>query len=73
MTTHLPSLSGLRIEQRLKELAAFTDVPGEMTRLTLSPAHKRSAGQVADWFGAAGMSAAIDPAGSVIEIGRAHV
>ena len=66
MTTHLPSLSGLRIEQRLKELAAFTDVPGEMTRLTLSPAHKRAAGQVADWFGAAGMSAAIDPAGSVI-------
>ncbi|MEW6124178.1 MAG: M20 family metallo-hydrolase [Pseudomonadota bacterium] len=60
-------LDGGAIEARLRALAAFTDVPGEMTRLTLSPAHKAAAAQVADWFRAAGLADVhVDGTGSVV-------
>ncbi len=59
-------LSGLALEARLKELARFTDVEGELTRLTLSPAHKAAAAQVAQWFEAAGMSVRTGSTGTVI-------
>ncbi len=60
-------LEGATIAARLKELAAFTDVPGEMTRLSLSPAHKRSAAQVAYWLRAAGMRQVhVDGTGAVV-------
>ncbi|MGR7994700.1 allantoate amidohydrolase [Xanthobacter sp. ZOL 2024] len=49
-------LDGATLTERLKELAAFSDVPGELTRLTLSPAHKRAAAQVSFWMRQAGMS-----------------
>ncbi|TCT07530.1 M20 family metallo-hydrolase [Aquabacter spiritensis] len=67
-TSREPSpLDGATIEARLKALAAFTDVPGEMTRLTLSPAHKQAAAQVADWFRAAGMEQVhMDATGSIV-------
>lgn len=58
-------LSGDAIVARLRELAGYTDVPGEMTRVSLSPAHKGAAELVLGWFRAAGMTAEIDPLGSV--------
>jgi allantoate deiminase len=60
------ALSGETIVARLKALALYTDVPGEMTRLTLSPAHKLAADHVLQLFRAAGMSANIDHLGSVV-------
>ncbi len=65
MTASSP-LSGDAIVARLKSLARHTDVPGEMTRLTLSPAHRAAADEVLGWFRAAGMTAEIDPLGSVV-------
>jgi allantoate deiminase len=61
-----PPLSGEAIEARLRELAKFTDVPGQMTRLSLSPAHRQAATRMLEWFKAAGMTAEIDPMGSVV-------
>jgi allantoate deiminase len=59
-------LSGDTIVARLKALALYTDVPGEMTRLSLSPAHRKAADEVLGLFKAAGMVAEIDPLGSVV-------
>ncbi len=58
-------LSGHVILKRLQRLARHTDVPGTMTRLSLSPAHRAAADEVLDWFRAAAMIAEIDPLGSV--------
>ncbi|WP_029004746.1 allantoate amidohydrolase [Azorhizobium doebereinerae] len=59
-------LDGGRLLARLKDLARFTDVPGEMTRLSLSPAHKAAAGEVARWFAGAGMAVHLDATGAVV-------
>lgn len=67
MTTSEDPLDGATIVERLQALAAFTDVPGELTRLSLSPAHKAAALQVADWFRAAGMEGVhMDATGSIV-------
>ena len=59
-------MDGASVLARLQALAALTDVPGEMTRLSLSPAHKAAALQVAEWFRAAGLEQVhIDATGSV--------
>ncbi|MBK9081744.1 MAG: allantoate amidohydrolase [Rhizobiales bacterium] len=50
---------------RLDELAAFTDEPGRLTRLFLSPSHKRAVAQVIAWMRAAGMTATLDDVGNV--------
>ena len=42
---------------RLDALARFTDEPGQLTRLYLSPAHKAAALQVLAWMREAGMNA----------------
>jgi allantoate deiminase len=60
------ALSGEAIERRLRELAEFTDVPGQMTRLSLSPSHRKAADMLLTWFKAAGMTAEIDAMGSVV-------
>jgi allantoate deiminase len=65
MTTTASPLSGETIVSRLQALARHTDVPGEMTRLTLSPSHRKAADDVLGLFRAAGMTAEIDPLGSV--------
>jgi allantoate deiminase len=65
MTFVSSPLSGETIVNRLKALARHTDVPGEMTRLSLSPSHRKAADEVLDLFRAAGMTARIDPLGSV--------
>jgi allantoate deiminase len=46
---------------RLDALAAFTEVPGELTRRYLSPAHVQSIEQVKAWMTGAGMSVRTDP------------
>ena len=66
MSATTTSLSGETIEVRLKALARHTDIPGEMTRLTLSPAHRSAANEVLQLFRASGMSAEIDHLGSVV-------
>ncbi len=64
--TNTSPLSGTRMAERLHALAAHTSVPGEMTRLTLSPAHKGAAEQVATWFRAAGLETHVDALGTVV-------
>jgi allantoate deiminase len=59
-------LSAARIVERLQALAVHTSVPGEMTRLTLSPAHKAAADQVAAWFSLAGLETYTDALGTVV-------
>jgi allantoate deiminase len=61
-----PQVLGKRAFALLHELASFTDEPGKMTRLYLSPAHALAADWVKQRFETAGMSAHIDPLGSVI-------
>lgn len=63
----LAPLDGDTITARLKELAAFTEVPGELTRLTLTPAHKRAAAQVSYWMREAGLTQVhMDATGSIV-------
>jgi allantoate deiminase len=57
---------GERIYGRIGELARISDEPDGLTRLYLSPAHKKAAELVAQWMREAGMSVRIDAAGSVI-------
>src|SRR5205085_4132436 len=50
---------------RLDDLARFSDEPGALTRLYLSPAHKAATRQVAAWMEEAGMEARVDAVGNV--------
>ncbi len=50
---------------RVDELAAVTDVEGEVTRTFLSPAMGRANALVAGWMEAAGMGVAVDGAGNL--------
>lgn len=59
-------LLGGNVMRRLDQLAEFTDVPGELTRLYLSTSHKAAALQVQAWMGEAGMLTAIDAVGTVV-------
>jgi hydantoinase/carbamoylase family amidase len=51
--------------EKLAELAAVTDGPEGLTRLFLSPAHKRAVALVAGWMRAAGLNARVDAIGNV--------
>ena len=51
--------------QRLDELAALSDITGEITRLYLSPAHKQAAMLVARWMNEAGLTTWHDSLGTV--------
>jgi allantoate deiminase len=51
---------------RLEALAGFTEEPGRLTRLYLTPAHKAAALQVLAWMREAGMKTRIDAVGNVI-------
>ena len=59
-------LLGGNVMRRLDQLAEFTDVPGELTRLYLSTSHKAAALQVQAWMGEAGMLTTIDAVGTVV-------
>ncbi len=54
-----------RAGRMLEALAAISDEEGRLTRLYLSPAHRRAADLVAAWMAAAGLDVAIDALGTV--------
>ena len=56
---------GPPLMERLQALAAFTEVPGQLTRRYLSPSHIDAARQVGTWMAEAGMSVRTDPLLSV--------
>ena len=60
------SAFGEAISNRLAELAALSDEPGRLTRLYLSPAHRRAVDLVSYWMRDAGMSVRLDPLASVV-------
>lgn len=55
-----------RILARLDQLATLSEKPGEITRLYLSPEHKRATELVADWMRDAGMEVEIDDVANVV-------
>jgi allantoate deiminase len=57
---------GEAISNRLVELAALSDEPGRLSRLYLSPAHRRAIDLVSFWMRDAGMSVRLDPLASVV-------
>jgi allantoate deiminase len=59
-------LFGAAISGRLGELAALSDEPGRLTRLYLSPAHRRATDLVGYWMRDAGMSVRLDPLANVV-------
>ena len=54
-----------RLMTRLDDFSAFTDEPGKLTRLYLSPSYRAACDQFAKWAVEAGMSARIDAVGNV--------
>ncbi|MGL4728745.1 MAG: allantoate amidohydrolase [Bosea sp. (in: a-proteobacteria)] len=52
--------------QMLDELAGISDVPGEITRLYLSPAHRRAVKLVEGWMRQAGMTTRLDAMATLI-------
>jgi len=67
MTTALPSpaVLGARAFATLAGINRFSDEPGKITRLYLSPSHRQAAEYVKGAMEVAGLSAFIDAAGSV--------
>jgi allantoate deiminase len=65
-TTPSPSELGRAIVARLDDLARITDEPGKITRLTLSPSHRRAVDLTAEWMHDAGMTTRLDPLGTLI-------
>ena len=57
---------GTRAMAMLDALGAISDAPDNLTRLYLSPAHRRAAEQVRAWMEEAGCAAHIDAAGNVV-------
>ena len=67
MTTTLPSpaVLGARAFAALAGINRFSDEPGKLTRLYLSPSHRQAAEYVKGAMEVAGLTAFIDAAGSV--------
>lgn len=67
MTTALPSpaVLGARAFAALAGLNRFTDEPGKLTRLYLSPSHRQAAEYVKGAMEVSGLTAFVDAAGSV--------
>jgi allantoate deiminase len=57
---------GAEVMARLDALAGFTETPGRLTRLYLTPEHKAAALQVRAWMEEAGMMAHTDAVGNVV-------
>lgn len=56
---------GRRAQAMLDALAALSDEDGRITRLYLSPAHRRAVDLVARWMAEAGLSVSVDALGTV--------
>lgn len=52
--------------ERLDQLAGVTDMPGKITRLYLSPAHKRAVELIERWMGEAGLATRQDSLGTLV-------
>ncbi len=57
---------GRRLMERLDALARFSDDADGLTRLYLSPAHKRAANALADWMRDARMAVRMDALGTLV-------
>ena len=57
--------AGRRLMTRLDDFCAFTDEPGKLTRLYLSPAYRAACDAFAGLAAKAGMSVTVDPVGNV--------
>lgn len=57
---------GRRLMDRLEALARFTDDAEGISRLYLSPSHKRAADAVAGWMRDAGMAVRMDALGTIV-------
>jgi len=57
---------GARVMDWCETLAAWSDADTGLTCAYLTPAHRRSAAQIAAWMGEAGMTARIDAVGNVV-------
>ena len=57
---------GPALMERLEAFAAFSEDPGALTRLFLSPQHRAAADRLLAWMREAGMDARLDPAGTVV-------
>jgi len=57
--------AGRRLMARLDEFSQFTDEPGRLTRLYLSPSYRGACERLAEWIREAGLEPEIDPAGNV--------
>jgi len=51
---------------RLAELATVTDIPGQLTRLFLSPAHRRAIRLIEGWMADAGLDTHTDAIGNLV-------
>jgi allantoate deiminase len=63
--TATPTDRAARIIARCREIAACTEVPGEITRLFLTPPMHKVHALVRDWMEAAGMTVRIDAIGNL--------
>jgi allantoate deiminase len=61
---------GQRAGQLIEELAAFTDEPGRLTRLYLSPAHRAAVDGLRAWMRAAGLETRVDALGTLRGVRR---
>ncbi len=61
--SNLPATA--RMMDRLERLALITDEPGKLSRLYLSPAHRRAVDEVMGYFREAGLSPSLDAVGSI--------
>jgi len=61
----MTSKAARRLMARLDEFAAFTDEPGKLTRLYLSPSYRAASERFARWADDLGMDPEIDAAGNV--------
>ncbi len=66
MTDPPPGALGVRTMALLRALEGFTDEPGRLTRLYLSPAHRAAADFIAGAMRAAGMTVGHDAVGNVV-------
>ena len=62
---------GREITGRIDLLATLSDEPGRLTRLYLSPAHRRTVDQVSQWMRDAGMAVQLDAIGNVGQLDSA--
>ena len=54
-----------KLMERLDAFSSFTDEPGRLTRLYLTPSHRAACMRLMEWMRAAGLEPWIDAAGNV--------